>query len=51
MFYLRAVYQKIYESATGSAEYKLANMLAIFVYISYQNSLNSTAIQHEEGIL
>ena len=33
MFYLRAVYQKIYGSATGFAEYIWANKLAISVYI------------------
>jgi len=40
MFYLRAVYQKMYGNATGFAEYIWANMLANSVYISYQNALN-----------
>jgi hypothetical protein len=44
MSYLRAVYQKIYGSATGFAEYIWANLLAISVYISYQNVLNIIVI-------
>jgi len=44
MFYLQAVYRKIYEGANGFAEYIRANMLAVSVYISYQNALNITVI-------
>jgi len=44
MFYLRAVYKKIYGSATGFAKYIRANMLANSVYISYQNALNIIVI-------